>query len=181
MPDPEITHPRGRKVVFLNKNGWPSDAPHAVKAGLVEGETYLVKRLEVGNWCSHYALEGIEGLHNTVMFKEADAKSVSTDCRLCSPDSHCNGACHGVWPDGTPRDAKVQQGYVSIAPPAPPRPPAVASKTLYALLYPEMEEFAKENGFKFTMAEWPLICRLQEKLAKKNKMSLIWSSEPHIL
>lgn len=47
--------------------------------------------------------------------------------------------------------------------------------TLQGMLFSEMEEFAKENGFEFTIEEWPLICKLQRKLAEKNKMSLIWT------
>jgi hypothetical protein len=29
-------------------------------------------------------------------------KKALITCQFCAPDSHCHGACHGVYPDGSP-------------------------------------------------------------------------------
>jgi hypothetical protein len=64
---------KGDKVKFLNKNGHDHQPPNAVKAGLIEGEFYTVKSVDVGGYSSTVLLEEFPLLwFNTVMFDDVE-------------------------------------------------------------------------------------------------------------
>jgi hypothetical protein len=61
----------GGQVTYLNTGGYDSSRASALRAGLVEGGTYVVTATEVGRSSSDYKLEGFPYSFNTVMFKVA--------------------------------------------------------------------------------------------------------------
>lgn len=64
---------RGTRVVFSGHGGWDSEAPNAIKDGLVVGQVYTVGYTEVGSWSSDvYLNEFPKQGFNTVMFLEED-------------------------------------------------------------------------------------------------------------
>lgn len=71
---------KGDKVMFLNRNGYPNDPKHAVIVGVVEGNEYTVKSVEVGGWCSYVTLEEFPNEEfNTVMFADVKTNSIKGD------------------------------------------------------------------------------------------------------
>lgn len=64
--------PRGRKVMFLAKNGYDSELEHAKKL-FKYGDTLTVKEIYVGSWSSDVEFEEYPGKKfNTVMFADID-------------------------------------------------------------------------------------------------------------
>ena len=66
----DINAKRGTVVKFLNQNGYEYERHAAVENGLVQGQPYVVHKVDIGSWCSSVRLEGIDGRFNTVMFSQ---------------------------------------------------------------------------------------------------------------
>lgn len=67
----DIYAEKGHKVKFLNKHGEEYEREAASKLLNTE-DIYTVEFIDVGGWFSYVKLEGIPGLHNTVMFADAE-------------------------------------------------------------------------------------------------------------
>lgn len=64
--------PPKTKVKFLNKNGYERDPVYAQKVGLVEGEWYTLKSVDVHSWSSNVVLDEFPNHDfNSVMFESA--------------------------------------------------------------------------------------------------------------
>lgn len=63
--------PKGRKVKFLNENGYDSEREHAAKF-FKTGEILTIEEIYVGRSSSTVEFEGIEGKFNTVMFADVE-------------------------------------------------------------------------------------------------------------
>ena len=63
--------PRGRKVRFLNDNGYDSELEHARKF-FKENQILIVEEIYVGRSSSKVKFENYEGFFNTVMFEDVE-------------------------------------------------------------------------------------------------------------
>ncbi len=61
----------GKKVKFLNKNGYDWQKEEAAKVLNTEDE-YTVVDIDIGGWMSDVYLEGFPHPFNTVMFENVD-------------------------------------------------------------------------------------------------------------
>lgn len=64
--------PYGRKVKYLDYNGWDSDTEYARECGLVKDQIYTVKEIYVERSSSEVELLEVEGKFNTVMFEDVE-------------------------------------------------------------------------------------------------------------
>ena len=78
----------GRKVKYLNKNGYDHDRERANKF-FKEGEILTVKEIYVDSWSSTVEFEEFPGkVFNTVMFTDLDGiKSICDECGSCNDDT----------------------------------------------------------------------------------------------
>lgn len=63
---------KGSVVRFINDNGYDHEPELARKAGLIEGESYIVESLNVGRSSSTVKLKGFKNNFNTVMFETVE-------------------------------------------------------------------------------------------------------------
>ena len=63
--------PKGRKVRFLNDNGYDSDLEYA-RMFFKENQILTVEEIYVGRSNSNVKFENYEGLFNTVMFEDVE-------------------------------------------------------------------------------------------------------------
>lgn len=61
---------KGKRVCYLNRNGYDSQREYAARQGLTEGMVLTVKRCSVGSCSSEYTFYEVNGSYNTVMFEE---------------------------------------------------------------------------------------------------------------
>ena len=61
---------KGKRVRYLNRNGYDAHREYAAKMGITEGMILTVKTCTVGNWNSEYTFNEVKGSFNTVMFEE---------------------------------------------------------------------------------------------------------------
>lgn len=64
--------PHGRKVKYLDKNGWNSNKTYARDKGLIKNQIYTVKEVYVGHSSSDVELLEVDGKFNTVMFEDVE-------------------------------------------------------------------------------------------------------------
>lgn len=64
--------PRGTKVIYLNKNGYPIEREYARKAGFVEGQEYTVTHCDEHSSSTSVYFYEIPGGWNSVMFGEVE-------------------------------------------------------------------------------------------------------------
>lgn len=68
--------PEGRKVVFLNENGWDGEREHANKF-FTEGQVLTVKEIYVGRSSSEVEFEELpDKRFNTVMFADVVRQTI---------------------------------------------------------------------------------------------------------
>ena len=63
---------RGKRVRYLNRNGYDAHREYAAKMGITEGMILTVDTCTVENWSSDYTFYEVGGSHNTVMFEEVE-------------------------------------------------------------------------------------------------------------
>jgi len=65
--DMDIHTPVGSRVIFMGRNGYPSQLSSALPL-LEVGREYLVSKIEIDNWETRVWLEDFPGSFNSVMF-----------------------------------------------------------------------------------------------------------------